>query len=114
MHYGLLIAHMWSVLIAFDIASTFHGLNVKQRGMKRFYKTCAIALGVPLLIIVLCIILNFNDILYFGYGDGNICFIVGFAARLVFYIIPVALYMVNEYNFIGILDYPDNTKEERK
>ena len=90
LHYGLLIAHMWSVLIAFDIASTFHGLNVKQRGMKRFYKTCAIALGVPLLIIVLCIILNFNDILYFGYGDGNICFIVGFTARLVFYIIPVA------------------------
>ena len=90
MHYGLLTAHMWSVLIAFDIASTFHGLNVKQRGIKRFYKTCAVAFVVPLLIIVLCIILNFNDILYFGYGDGNICFIVGFAARLVFYIIPVA------------------------
>ena len=89
MHYGLLTAHMWSVLIAFDIASTFHGLNVKQRGIKRFYKTCAVAFGVPLLIIVLCIILNFNDILYFGYGEGNICFIVGFAARLVFYIIPV-------------------------
>ena len=48
LHYGLLMAHMWSVLIAFDIASKFHGLNLKQRGIKRFYKTCAIALGVPL------------------------------------------------------------------
>ena len=90
MHYGLLTAHMWSLLIAFDIASKFHGLNVKQRGIKRFYKTCAVAFGVTLLIIVLCIILNFNDILYFGYGDANLCFIIGFTARLVFYIIPVA------------------------
>ena len=25
---------------------------------------------------------------------------------------PSCLYMVDEYNFIGILDYPDNTTEE--
>ena len=101
MHYGLLTAHMWSLLIAFDIASKFHGLHVTQREIKRFYKSCGFAFGVPLLIIVLCLILNFNDILYFGYGDRNICFIIGFTARLIFYIIPVALiWLMNIILFI--------------
>ena len=90
-HYALLSTHMWSSVLAFDIALSFASTLPLQRSESRRYKYFGIGFGVPLLMIVCNIVLNYTDAFILGYGEGNQCFITNPNAHLCFYTLPVAL-----------------------
>lgn len=104
-HYALLVGNVWTVLIAYIIASKFFTFQVTQNNVgfskrKEFLRYCTIAFSVPLFAVVLCIILEYTDTLDAGYGKDDFCMIRGLYARYVFYLIPAAVIFFTNILFL--------------
>ena len=92
LHWSLLAAHMWMLVITFDITSRIVVLTVvtRERNVGKFLKYCIFAFSVPTIIVMLTTIFNETSIIYIGYGKNGICWIKHFDTRIVSYIVPVA------------------------
>ncbi|XP_057316446.1 uncharacterized protein LOC130657479 [Hydractinia symbiolongicarpus] len=93
LHWCLLSAFMWNLIIAWDMISTFGSFKVASRdnNTKKFIRRCGFSLVPSTLIVSLSLILEETSTVDIGYGVNRWCWITGFYARLVFYIIPVAV-----------------------
>ncbi|XP_057307018.1 uncharacterized protein LOC130645146 isoform X2 [Hydractinia symbiolongicarpus] len=93
LHWCLLNAFMWSLIIAFDLISKFSSFTVASRGnsRKKFIRRCLCSLIVPTFIVSLSMTLEETSTLDIGYGVDGICWITSFYSRIGFYVIPVAI-----------------------
>lgn len=108
MHYCLIMAHVWAVIIAFDVSSKFSSFfysSSREVQRKKFYRYCIIAFTHTTIFEIVSIITDVTNLLHFGYGeDQRTCFIQGFYARLIFYIIPAMVTSVFTFgSFLYIL-----------
>ena len=92
LHWSLLAAHMWMLVVTFDITSRIAVLTVvtRERNMGKFLKYCMFAFSVPTIIVLLTTIFNETSVIFIGYGKNGICWIKHFDTRIVSYIVPVA------------------------
>ena len=92
LHWSLLTAQMWVIVIAIDLASKFGVLTVvsRERNTKPFFRYCIFAFIVPTVIVVITLLLNETSTSYVGYGDHGVCWIKDFNARIFSYIVPIA------------------------
>ena len=93
LHWSLLTAQMWVIVIAIDLASKFGVLTVvsRERNMKRFVRYCIFAFIVPTVIVLITLLLNETSKGYIGYGDYGVCWIKDFNARIFSYIVPISI-----------------------
>lgn len=93
LHFFALSAQFWSVITAFDIWATFQGKSLSRniKSNKRFICYCLWGWISPLCFVVLCIALESANVVEVGYGKYGVCWITNFTARLVTYLIPVAV-----------------------
>ena len=97
MHYSFLAAFSWMSIMSFDIFTTFSS-TVRPSSMdnhgRRFLRYSIYAWGLPLLIIIISVSINFSPIdtpqIRPGYGEG-VCWITYRLALIVFFGVPVFL-----------------------
>ena len=91
LHWTLLSAYSWVVLIALDLMLRVSRTNYNP-SKKSFHKCCFISIAFPSILVVTASAINEAKLTFHvGYGDHGICWIVGNYARVVFYAIPVAI-----------------------
>ena len=115
LHWSLLTAQMWVIVISIEIAARFGALTVisKDRNMKRFVQYCIFAFALPTIIVSLATVLNETNTIYFGYGDNGVCWIKNLNSRIVTYIIPVALAFIVSGITISYTIYKIKTENNR-
>ena len=92
LHWSLLAAQMWVIVIAIDLASKFGVLTVvsRQINTKQFVRYCIFAFVAPTVIVLITLLLNETSTSYIGYGDQGVCWIKNFNARILSYIVPIS------------------------
>ncbi|XP_066924689.1 uncharacterized protein [Clytia hemisphaerica] len=88
LHYGLLSAHAWSAIIAFEIWTTFK--KGKTRSTLTFLYYCIIGFGAPLIPVITMSFLDRYQVLSIGYGR-DICWIGDQTYRVFLYLIPIVV-----------------------
>ena len=93
LHWSLLTAQMWVIVIAIDLASKFGVLTIVSREINRklFVRYCIFAFIVPTVIVLITLLLNETSTSYIGYGDHGVCWIKNFNARILSYIVPISI-----------------------
>ena len=93
LHFFALSAQMWSVVLAYDIWSTFSGKNIMRDTNKkvRFYYYCAFAWSIPIGLFLVIILLEKSNTLSLGYGANGVCWINNQMGLIFTYILPVFL-----------------------
>ena len=117
MHYCLILAHIWSVLIALDVSCKFSSrARTFWQGMQKaqLYKNIAIAFSVASLLEITLLVLESLDVLHAGFESTKhgVCFIHGFNARLLFYVVPAVLSSL--FSFGAFLYIICNISETRR
>ena len=94
LHFILLKMFVWMCIIGIDMAVTFYSKTLSQntKNMARFLKCFVIAVALPLIIVALCLSLDYSKAtLRPGYGDGEICWLTNSAGIITFFILPVCV-----------------------
>ncbi|XP_071804777.1 uncharacterized protein [Asterias amurensis] len=91
-HYFWLSAFSWMTVISGNVARTFSSLVRRHVSDKTFIVCMIIAWGIPLIIISVCLALQFCNCtsLSLIYAEGDICWITDVTARLAAFVVPVA------------------------
>ena len=107
LHWSLLSAHIWTLVMAFDVLSKFGSLamslNIEIK--KRILQYSASVFFSSSTIILMSVILNEKDIYKIGYGEQGICFIAYFYPRLFLYIVPVSVIFVTTFTSCALTLY---------
>ncbi|XP_038051811.1 uncharacterized protein LOC119724706 [Patiria miniata] len=99
-HFAWLAAFFWMTMLAVKVARTLTSMvprSGRKTGVSRELVAYAcLAWGIPLLIVCICIILQYCDCptLPVIYADGGICWISDIIVRIVAFVVPMALSLV--------------------
>ena len=93
MHFCLLSAQLWGVLMAIDIYLNISSINVARgpRNKTKLIKYCLIAFVSSIVIVIVTITFSKLRIIEMSYENEGICALHGFYGRIIFYFIPLAL-----------------------
>ncbi|XP_066922116.1 uncharacterized protein [Clytia hemisphaerica] len=93
MHWSLLSAFFWVLIISYDLVKRFGSFtsNSRDRELKRMSYRSAMAFGIPLVIVSIALGLDTSGDVAVGYGENHVCWITNLNARIVLYIVPTAL-----------------------
>lgn len=90
MHFALLLAYQWSVVISFDIMTTFTSMvKYPFHNKKKYYGFCFLTAIISGMVVVAAVILDGANIVLIGYGDDGTCVPHKYYGRLFFYVIPI-------------------------
>ena len=95
-HWGLLAAFIWVLIICFDLVKRFGSVSLQSqdRETKRMYYRAAIAFLTPAVTVASLIGLDQTDTVDIGYGRDHICWITNRSAKLFSYVLPTALILL--------------------
>lgn len=104
LHWGLLSAQLWVVILAFDLLSKFGSVAMTTRTSKIMSKYCAFVVLISTIIVGVSVSLNELQIYHFGYGLNNVCFIYNLYPRIYFYIVPVGIcILITTFSFVHVI-----------
>ncbi|XP_066934114.1 uncharacterized protein [Clytia hemisphaerica] len=119
LHWGLLVINLWTIIIAVDLCATF-----LRKGFRTFRNTVSwmdyfyfslVAYVTPLLIVILCVILDETNTIHFGYGENNVCWMSSYYPRIISYTIPSLLVNLScIVCLLVLLMYLKKQNQERK
>ena len=101
-HYCYLVTFSWMSILAYDIYSTFTSSTMPAAGnrkTKTFRRYSLFAWFVPLLVILICLLLQFFYDDELGYGAQYFCWLKGPESILYFFAIPLCVSMVLNISF---------------
>lgn len=91
LHWLLLSAYSWCMIITFEMASTFRTLSLQSsRSEKRIWNYCVFVIAVPTVAVGITLSLSEFSNINIGYGESSYCWIKNYTALLYSYLIPVA------------------------
>ncbi len=97
LHYLWLSVFSWMFVIISDLSSTFVKMSSTSAvsvNMEQFIIYCLISWGLPLLIVIPCVIFSIKEYLQFQYGDNTSCFISGYWPLLSGFILPLSVSII--------------------
>ncbi|XP_065678514.1 uncharacterized protein LOC136093432 [Hydra vulgaris] len=112
LHWFLLVAYHSVLLLAFDIASTFCELKKSFSTRERLLKHFLANYLLPSILVITNISLEKAGVAI-GYGKDGVCWINGFYAKLLSYIIPVSIIFVLSFLCLFSTIYKINKSEQR-
>ena len=91
-HWSLLAAFIWVLIICFDLVQRFGSVSMhsRDREIKRMYYRAVIAFLTPALLVATLVGLDLTNNVAIGYGKHNICWIANRSAKLFSYVVPTA------------------------
>ena len=97
-HYLLLVSFACTAVIAFDTRRTFSSQISKAPGRSiggqnkniRFLKYTCLAWGGPLLFVGGCVLLDYFQVVFIGYGNEDACWLVSVNGKIVVLATPIA------------------------
>ena len=95
-HWGLLAAFIWVLIICFDLVKRFGSVSLQSRDRetKRMYYRAAIAFLAPAVTVATLTGLDQTNTVDIGYGRDHICWITNRSAKLFAYVLPTALILL--------------------
>lgn len=110
-HYAFLASFAWTSVLAFVICRTLLSHFIVSDGgtkSRRFLYYSAIAWGLPLIIVVTCLCLDFfllDSAFRPGYGDGDFCWISKRMSLIIFFIVPLGVSLVGNFVLFSVTVY---------
>ncbi|XP_033749245.1 latrophilin receptor-like protein A [Pecten maximus] len=107
-HYFWLCSFMWTSVMAFDLASKFGAKTMMTYKTSTFHfrKTFIVAHGLPLILVVSCVVVDSisstRDTVGYGTGSGGYCWIENPMVSLFVFGIPIALCLIFNMICFGI------------
>ena len=103
LHFGHLTTFAWMAVISLDLFLTFNfpgqvSLDVKRR---RFALYNYVSFGMPMVLVLFCILLEYVGESHIGYGRHGLCFIVNIWAYLFAFVVPIGILLV--FNIICLV-----------
>ena len=91
-HWSLLAAFIWVLIICFDLVKRFGSVSMhsRDREIKRMYYRAVIAFLTPALLVATLVGLDLTNNVAIGYGKHNICWITNRSAKLFSFVVPTA------------------------
>ena len=87
LHWGLLVINFWTIIIAVDLCTIFLRKGLRTTSLKDALYLSLAAYVAPLLIVILCVILDETKTIHFGYGENNVCWMSAYYPRIISYTI---------------------------
>jgi len=113
MHFGLLMALSWSIVIGYDIMTTIITTARVRGNSTQLLKYLSITISTSLIIIILATVFDHLEIIMIGYGENGICAPQSFYGRLYFYIIPTIISFAISFGFFIRVMYKISTENRR-
>ena len=104
LHWSVMFDFLWMAVIAFDLYITFRKplrLSSMQR-TRRFRIYVGLTSGISILMIVICVTLEFSGRNLMGYGIRNNCFVNNFWANLFAVVVPIAFILLFNTIFLTL------------
>ena len=103
-HWSAMSDFLWMAVIAFDLYKTFRKplyLSSMQRS-RQFRIYVGLTFSISILMIVICVTLEFSGRNLMGYGIGNNCFITNFWASLFAFVVPIGFILLFNIIFLTL------------
>ncbi len=91
-HWVLLVLFFWTASIAYDLCYTFSKARPQSKidQRRRFKIYACISEIIPAIIVLTCVVIEYSsEHRYIGYGLYDICFITGYWADIITFVVPV-------------------------
>ena len=95
LHWALLTVYHCVLFLAVDMAKRFGTSALRTSHKKRLFAYAAVVYANPFVIVMVTFSLDQTGIAYVGYGGNGFCWIDGVNARLISYVVPVAIILVS-------------------
>ena len=95
LHWVLLTVYHCVLFLAVDMAKRFGTSALRTSHKKRLFAYAAVVYANPFVIVMVTFSLDQTGIAYVGYGGNGFCWIDGVNARLISYVVPVAIILVS-------------------
>ena len=95
-HWSLLAAFIWVLIICFDLVQRFGSVSMhsRDREIKRMYYRAVIAFLTPAILVATLVGLDLTKMVVIGYGTHHICWITNRSAKLFAYVVPTAFILL--------------------
>ena len=92
LHWALVAAHLWTVIIPFDLLSKVRSVSagIRKADSVRLAKYCLTVYLTPTVMVGTLVVLDKYQVVDMGYGENDICFIEDFHSKLYFFSVPIA------------------------
>ena len=104
LHWSVMFDFLWMAVIAFDLYITFRKplrLSSAQR-TRRFRIYVGLTSSISILMIVICVTLEFSGKNLMKYGIGNNCFVTNFWANLFAVVVPIGFILLFNTIFLTL------------